>query len=163
LTQLGQSNIPYSVALWIRPKSVGEAPLVHLSSQSDGRGWCIDMLGFLPNGEIVARCWKSSPVIINGSILLDDVWVHITTTYSPSIGLQLYINGTLFDRTQPFSYSASSASNYLTLANSILAPNSGSCASGMIANVGIFEGLIDELRVYATNLSSDDIYALANP
>jgi hypothetical protein len=46
-----------------------EAPLVHLSSQSDGQGWCIDMLGFLSNGKTVARCCKLSPVIVNGSIL----------------------------------------------------------------------------------------------
>jgi hypothetical protein len=33
----------------------------------------------------------------------------------------------------------------------------------MIANTGTFQGLIDELRVYARVLSTNDIYALANP
>jgi len=163
LTSLGQPNAPYSVALWVQPKVVHEAPLVHLSSQINGQGWCIDMLGFLTNGKIVARCWQLSPVIVNGSILEIDVWNHITTVYSPSIGLQLYINGTLIDQSPSFSYSASSLMDYITLANSITAQSSTSCATYMIANTGTFQGLIDELRVYARALSTNDIYALANP
>ena len=137
--------------------------MVHLSQSIDGQGWCIDMLGFLTDGEIVARSWQGSPIIIDGVILNPGAWVHVTTTYDPSIGLQLYLNGTLVNKTSPFNYDASSANNYLTLANSILAPQGTACAPGMIAKDGTFEGLIDELRIYARALSEDDIYALANP
>lgn len=121
------------------------------------------MLGFRSDETIVGRCWKLSPVIVNGSILSVDVWVHLTTIYSPSIGLQLYINGTLIDESSSFSYSASSTSNYITLANSLLAQSSSSCDSNMIAHSGIFKGFIDEFRVYSRALSEDEIYALAYP
>ncbi len=147
----------------MRPNALSEAPLVHLSAQNDGQGWCIDMLGFLTDGSIVARCWQNSPVIVNGSVLTPNVWTHVTTTYSQSIGLQLYINGTLVDSAPSFSYSASGTSDYLTLANSLLAPSGSACNSYMIAHVGTFKGFIDELRVYSRALSVNDIYALANP
>ncbi|UJR11150.1 hypothetical protein I4U23_015331 [Adineta vaga] len=35
--RLGQSNQPYSISLWIQPKILQEAPLLHLSSQSDAK------------------------------------------------------------------------------------------------------------------------------
>jgi hypothetical protein len=140
-----------------------EAPLVHMSSQSDGQGWCIDMLGFLSNGQLAARGWEGSPVIINGPVLFPYFWTHVTTTYSLSIGLRVYINGTLISSSSSFSYSASNANNYLMLANSILAQQGTSCDSDMIAHTGTFQGLIDELRVYARQLTADDVYALANP
>ncbi|CAF0876373.1 unnamed protein product [Adineta steineri] len=161
--RLGQSEQPYSVALWVRPKILQEAPLVHLSAQSDGQGWCIDMLGFLVDGQTVARCWQLSPVIVSGLVLPIDVWTHVTTAYSPTIGLQIYINGTLINQSSPFSYSASDQNNYITLANSLSAQSGSACASSMIAQSGVFHGLIDELRVYTKALSQDDIDALANP
>ena len=142
---------------------LAEAPLVHMSAQDDGQGWCIDMLGFLSNGELSARSWKGSPMIINGLVLLPNIWVHVTTTYSPSIGLQLYINGTLINSTQSFGYYASGVNNYLMLANSVLAQQGSACDFDMIAHVGTFNGFIDELRVYARALTADDVYALANP
>ncbi len=137
--------------------------MVHLSSSIDGQGWCIDMLAFLSDGQIVGRSWKDSPMIVNGFILNSNIWYHITTTYAPSIGLQLYINGIFINSTFPFSYDASLADNYLTLANSILAQQGTSCDTNMIAHTGTFSGSIDELRVYSRALSQDDIYALANP
>ncbi len=97
-------------------------------------------------------------MIVNGSVLTPNAWVHIRTTYSQSIGLQLYINGTLIDETPSFSYSASSAINYITLANSLTAQSSSSSYdSNMIAHAGTFEGLIDEFCVYARVLSANDV------
>jgi hypothetical protein len=121
------------------------------------------MLGFLGDGQIVTRCWQLSPVIVNGSVLVANVWFHIAATYFPSIGLQLYINGILVDQSQSFFYSASNQNNYVTLANPLASRSGSSCASGMIANSGTYQGLIDELRIYSKALSTGDIYALANP
>jgi hypothetical protein len=75
----------------------------------------------------------------------------------------LYINGTLINESPSFSYSASTSSDYITLANSITAQSSTSCATYMIANTGTFEGFIDEFHVYSRALSINDIDALANP
>lgn len=129
----------------------------------NGQGWCIDLFGILSDGRVVTRSWKLSPVIVNGTILQINQWIHLTATYQISIGLKLYINGILFDQSEPFSYSASTVSDYMTLANSFSSPSSGSCAANMFARTGVFQGFIDELRVYSINLSDDDIYALANP
>ncbi|CAF2055693.1 unnamed protein product [Rotaria magnacalcarata] len=161
--QLGQTNSAYSVTLWVQPFTLSEAPLVHLSQTSIGQNWCIDMLGFLSNGQLVCRSWAGSPMIINGSVLPINTWTHVATTYSSTIGLQLYINGALINGTPAFSFSASGASMYLTLVNSLLGVQGGSCNTYMIAHTGTFKGLIDEFRVYARQLSADDIYALANP
>jgi hypothetical protein len=126
-------------------------------------GWCIDIFGFLNNGQVATRCWDNNPVIVSGSILPLNVWTHLAATYSPSVGLILYINGTLFDQSSPFSYSASGGSNYLTLANNLLAQTVGGCAANMYALNGTFYGYIDEFRVYSIALSANDIYALGNP
>ncbi len=52
---------------------------------------------------------------------------------------------------------------FISLTNSLLAQSGSACDPNMIAHVGTFDGLIDELGVYTRALSADDIYALANP
>ncbi|CAF4149633.1 unnamed protein product, partial [Rotaria sp. Silwood1] len=49
------------------------------------------------------------PVATGGPILPLNTWNHIGFTYSSTNGGRLYINGTLYSTSGPFSYSASGA------------------------------------------------------
>ena len=63
------------------------------------------------------------------------------------------------------SYSASGLVNILTLANPLLGTQfsaGGPCNSQSILP-SVFNGYIDEFRVYARELSASDVSALANP
>ena len=121
------------------------------------------MFGLLSDVRLAARSWANPPIIIEGPILPCNTWSHIAATYAPAIELQLYINGTLINNTAPFSFYASGGPMYLTLANSLNGVQGGTCNSYMIAHSGTFPGVIDELRVYARELTADEAYALANP
>ena len=121
------------------------------------------MFGFLANGQLAARSWAGIPMIINGPVIPANIWTHLAATYSPTNGLQLYINGTFINSTVPFNFDASGAPMYLTLGNSLFGVQGGTCNTHMIAHGGTFNGTIDELRVYARELEANDVYTLANP
>jgi hypothetical protein len=101
---LGVSNYSYSIALWVRPSSINGSTLVHLSTTTNGQGWCVDLMGFSSSG----------------------VWTHVVTTYSVTNAVRLYINGTLIGTTGSIGYLASGLVNILTLANPI---QGGTCNS----------------------------------
>lgn len=121
------------------------------------------MFGLLTNGQLSARSWANSPMVIDGPIVPSNAWSHIAATYAPTIGLRLYVNGILVNSTVPFYFYASGVPMYLTLANSLDGVLGGTCNSYMIAHSGTFRGAIDELRVYARQLTADDVFTLANP
>ena len=137
-------NAAYSVALWIQPYALFETPILHLSQYSNGHGCSIEMFGMLANGQLVARSWANAPRLVEGPVLPCNGWSHVVVTYDSMTGLRLYINGTLVNTTLPFGSYALNAPMYVTLAHSM------------------FEA-IDELRIYAKHLTSDDIFALNNP
>jgi hypothetical protein len=54
---LGVSDYPYSIALWVRPSSIGGSVLIRLSTATNGTGWCADLMGFSSTGQIVVTGW----------------------------------------------------------------------------------------------------------
>ncbi len=156
---LGISNYAYSIALWINPLIINGSTLVHRSTTIDGKDWCLDLIGLSPIGQIILTVSNDSLGELVGPIVSANVWTHIVYTYSTINGLQLYINGSLNGSTVPMAYLASDEVNILTLGNPLQA-NAGNVQS-ILSNV--FNGSIDEFRVYSRELNITDVYKLANP
>ena len=156
LTGLGISNRPFSISLWIRPRSLSGV-ILHVSSNSLGTGWCLPFLGFASTGLLVAQMFNSGVrFVMSPSMPLNSSWTHVVETWSPTNGLRLYMNNILVASTIAMagSYTASSMSNYVTL-GSIL--SGSSCPLGAIGSMLGFDGDIDEFRIYSRELSADDI------
>ncbi len=117
------------------------------------------MIGLSPIGQIILTVSNDSLGELVGPIVSANVWTHIVYTYSTINGLQLYINGSLNGSTVPMAYLASDEVNILTLGNPLQA-NAGNVQS-ILSNV--FNGSIDEFRVYSRELNITDVYKLANP
>ncbi|CAF1484618.1 unnamed protein product, partial [Adineta steineri] len=156
---LGTSNHAYSIALWVKRTSTGGGTLVHLSTQTNGQGWCVTLLGFRSTGEIVATNWASSGQEVVGPVLPINVWTHVASTYSTINGMRFYINGIYNGTTGVMSYIAAQQAVILTLGNPIAG---GSCNSSSIVT-SVYSGSLDEFRVYSRELSATEVYALANP
>ncbi|CAF4165438.1 unnamed protein product, partial [Adineta steineri] len=156
---LGISNYAYSIALWVKRTSTGGGTLVHLSTQTDGLGWCVTLLGFRSTGEIVATNWDYYGKEVVGPVILINVWTHVASTFSTINGLRFYINGIYSGTTGVMNYGAAQQAIILTLGNPMAG---GSCNSSSIVT-GVYFGFLDEFRVYSRELSATDVYALANP
>ncbi|CAF1664459.1 unnamed protein product, partial [Adineta ricciae] len=151
------STRSYSISLWIKRTSNSGGVLVHLSTQTNGTGTCITLIGFQANGKIVARNVRSKKKEIVGLLLPINVWTHIAVTYSSKNGLILYINGMFYSKTSRTPYKTSGEINILTLGNLL---NGNSCYRGSITS-DVYVGDIDEFRVYSRELSTMDVYKLA--
>lgn len=160
---LGIGNNPYSMSIWIYPLSLNGSMIVHISSTSNGQGWCIDSIGISSSGRIIIHGWNSSIQTIIGPFLNLNSWTHIVNTYSYQNGHRLYINGTFFSTTGPVTYSASNVPNYITLGNSLQGSLSCTSLNQQAFPSRPFLGYIDEFRVYSRELNQQDINSLANP
>ncbi|CAF0965701.1 unnamed protein product [Rotaria sp. Silwood1] len=160
VTSLGITNRPFSISLWIRPRSLS-GTIVHVSANSSGLGWCYPFLGFTANGSIVAQMYSSIvKSVIGPSVPVASDWTHIVETWSPTNGLRLYVNNILVASTTAMatSYVASSVQNYVTLANSL--SGVGICDAGLLGSMSPYNGDIDEFRIYSRELTADDICTL---
>ncbi|CAF4089077.1 unnamed protein product, partial [Adineta steineri] len=151
---LGTSNHPYSISLWIQRTSTGGGTLVHVSSQTDGKGWCTDFLGFSSSGQIVSASWDDVTREVVGPFLSTNVWTHVATTFSTMNGVRLYVNGSLIGSTGTMAYVASGTLNTVTLGNPLVS----GCATKSIVS-GTFYGYLDEFRLYSRELSVREVSA----
>lgn len=157
LTGLGTINGSFSISLWIRPTNLS-GTLVFVSQTSLGTIWCFSFLGFAANGSIVAQIWTGTARAIFGpAFTTSSTWYHIVQTWSFTKGLRLYVDGILV-ASDPLAkpYQASSASNYVTIANR---PNNP-CAFGAIDSQTYYMGDIDDFHIYSRELTADDVCAL---
>ncbi|CAF0805088.1 unnamed protein product [Adineta steineri] len=163
LTRLGINGWPYSFAVWIKPTSLAGGTIIHLSSRTDGAqigGWCLPMMGLTSSGQIAIDSWNSSNVPLTGPQAPLNIWTHVVTTYSPTSGLKLYINGTLWSSVGAYTFAAGSIPMTITLGNSLL--GTSTCNTATI-QMGQFYGSIDEFYVYARELTTSEVTSLANP
>ncbi|CAF3969977.1 unnamed protein product, partial [Adineta steineri] len=143
------------MSLWVQRTSTGGGTLVHYSTQTNGKGWCIVPIGFSSAGNITATVWAPNNHV-TGPVLSVNTWTHIATTYSQTHGLTLYVNGTFVGSIAPQSNDAPGTVVILTLGNSL---RGGICSSPPIVT-GPFSGYLDEFRVYSRELSAREVSAL---
>ena len=162
LVLLGQSYRPFSFAMWLRPITsvTSGGTILHLSSATDGTGWCVQFIGLSSLGQIVVHGYSSSGMVqVTGPVLIVGQWIHIVETYSASNGVRLYVNGALYGQSSPFVYASSGAPMTVTLGQYL---NGGPCDhSGILS--GSYRGQIDEFYIYSRELAQADVTTLANP
>ncbi|CAF1122983.1 unnamed protein product [Adineta ricciae] len=161
-TLLGVVGHEYSISLWVNKLSSASAggTLAHVSGSSNGTLWCISMLGLTTSDEIIGESWNNSIVAVQGPALVAGVWTHIVTSYSLTNGVRLWINGSLIGSSPQFTYAASNLANWITIGTTF--SDAVQCAHGNVS-IGQFYGMIDEMKVYSRELTSSDVYQLANP
>ena len=159
LVLLGRHDQSHSFSIWIKPTVTNISSILHLSSSSNGGGWCLPMLGLTIAGRLISASWDGSIHRVLGPVVAANSWTHAAVTYSRENGLRLYANGSLSNASSPFSFVASLTSDYLFVGSPLTAISHGSWTD---IN-GQYSGVVDELRVYSRELSLVDIASLANP
>lgn len=164
--ELGISNNPYTVSLWVRPSTTSGSTLVRVSTTRTGSGsWCNDLMGFSSTGQIVMTAFGTLNRHLIGPVIPINVWTHIVGSYSFFNGNRLYINGTNISGTGLMTYTGSGQVNFITLGNPLQGSPSGSnrgCNSQPIVP-NVYSGSIDEFRLYSRELVPLEISSLANP
>ena len=136
---------PRTVALWMRPTTAllnGEAPFMYgLQSASDGFYFVV-----FSNGELCVGQWGGgdSPCTSAGAIAIN-AWYDIVETYDGTTAF-LYVNGLLIGST----------------ARSFSTTPVGLTVGSAAGNVGFFQGIIDDVRVYNRALSATQVLQLYN-
>ena len=157
---LGQTNQPYTIALWVNPTTpVGT--ILHLSSDMTGSGsWCLPMLGFSVNGTLIAQSWSGSLMTVVGPQIPAKNWTHVVQTWSTTNGLRLYVNGDVYASTSMGTYTGYNLGNMC-----ILLGQSGFGTNCVAADLDTipFKGSIDEFYVYNRELTVGEICPLAHP
>ena len=162
LVLLGQSYSPFSFAMWLRPTTTvtSGGTILHLSSATDGTGWCVQFIGLSSSGQIIVHGYNSGGMVqVTGPVLIVGQWVHIVETYSASNGVRLYVNGVLYGQSSPFVYASSGVPMTVTLGHYL---NGGPCDHSGILSAP-YRGQIDEFYIYSRELSQADVTTLANP
>ncbi|CAF1487691.1 unnamed protein product [Adineta ricciae] len=154
---LGIANQSYSISTWINPNRIQTSPILHVSSANNGNGsWCLGMLSLSLSGRLTTTSSTGSDAIsINGPVSMPDMWTHVTIIYSMDNGLRLYVNTTSMNFTVPFAYSGSDQKAFVLLESSL---NATICN----CTTGQFLGVLDEFRLYSSELTIPDILSLFN-
>ncbi|CAM4846009.1 unnamed protein product [Rotaria magnacalcarata] len=164
LTRIGTNSWPYTVAVWINPTKITGGTIMHLSSRIDGaqpNAWCLPIMGLTSIGQIAINSWNNTNVPITGPIVQLNSWIHVAATYSSSNGERLYVNGSQYgSSSSAYSFAVGGVPMTVTLGSSLLGV--GACNTGTI-QMNQYNGLLDEFRVYARELTAAEISALANP
>ncbi|UJR14683.1 hypothetical protein I4U23_001676 [Adineta vaga] len=142
------TNKSSSISLWVHPFTTNNSTIVHISDNFT----CWNMISLDNQGQLILRTEYNQT--ISGPILTPHVWTHILHTYSTTNqSLTLYINGTVYNRTQSF-YSSSNSQTYTMLLGNCLQTCS-TCNNG-------YQGFMDDIRVYARELDVTTIQILRN-
>ena len=159
LVLLGRTGQAYSFSIWIKPAVQQRASIIHMSSLSNGTGWYLPIMGLLNNSRLATLSWNGTVESVTGPCIPDNSWTHAAVTYSSASGLRLYVNGSLYNASSPFSSAGSGSPNYLFVGS----PRSAIILPKYSDINGQYAGMVDELRVYSRELSPSDISSLINP
>ncbi|CAF1403930.1 unnamed protein product [Adineta steineri] len=151
----GIANQSFSIALWIKPVNL-RGILVHISNQSTGDGWCMPLLGFNSLGILIAQV--SSLMIIVPAFPLN-VWTHIVQTFSMQNGLQLYMNGTLYQTVVGAPMTPPYQSMYVSIGSQQMG---GSSCMWSAIDPCPYAGGLDELRIYNRQINATEIDSISS-
>lgn len=153
---LGTVDQPYALSAWVNFTNPGASGnIFHMSSNIDGSGWCIPFLT-LANGHFVATGWDQTSGevdAIDPAVATNGEWHQVISTWDPTNGLRLFVDGNLVSSTPQPDYAASGTAMYATLG--IGAP---ACSNDQ----GYLEGIVDDARIYSRVLLPADIQTIAN-
>ena len=72
LVLLGRSDQSYSFSIWIKPDAPQKASIIHMSSSSDGGGWCVPILGLTNETRLMTVAWDGVGVEVMGQVVSSD-------------------------------------------------------------------------------------------
>jgi hypothetical protein len=155
---LAVRNQPHSYAFWINPTN--NSGTIIQESSGGSTAWSMIPFGYTSSGQIAAQIWNGSHCQYTlTSVPSLNTWTHIAMTYSFTVGIKLYMNGSLYTTTalNPLFYNAPvSSTATLTLGYTSQVNEFGQVI------VGQFVGAIDELRIYSRALNDSEVASLAN-
>jgi hypothetical protein len=140
----------FTVAAWVKPVSLASGRNMIVSGSNRNPGWSgwymgVTGAGQLQFGEWGVDDWQTSwPAVPTGQ------WTHVAATVDSSSHLKLYVNG-VEDTQFQFSAAAAVSTGPFTIGQQYSDGASGS----------MFNGSIDEVRIYSTALAGSEIAALA--
>ena len=151
-------NQPHTYAFWINPTN--NSGTIIQESSGGTTAWSMVPFGFTSSGQIAAQIWNGSYALFCLTRVPSlNTWTHIAMTYSLTVGIKLYMNGSLYatNALNPLLYSAPGSSTAtLTLGYTNQVNEAGQVI------IGQFVGAIDELRIYSRALSASEVAGLAN-
>lgn len=144
-----------SYGAWVRP-TTGDSmvPLSRMENENGNRGWDL----FIGGGKVYVHLihkWESNALRVstNDAVVTPNQWTQIMVTYdgsSKAKGIKVYINGK----------SVALTTTHDTLTETILTKSP--MLIGRRMHSDSFKGLIDEVRFYRRNLSSEEIEQIIN-
>ncbi len=153
----GAVDEPYALSAWVKLDSgVTQGNIVHISSDISGSGWCIPFLRF-NGGVFQAVSWSAHAPFgevdaVGATHPVAGQWYQVMTTWDPTNGLRLFVNGTLEASTPQDIFSASGGPVYVSF---------GLGAGGCSGDQGFLKGSVDDLRIYNRVLDTSDVQNIA--
>lgn len=144
---------PFSYALWVNPKDGSGSPISHMDSGQAYRGWDLYMDGGKPAVHVIDTWPTNAMKIVSKAMLPNNEWSHVAITYdgsSKASGLHIYVNGKLSE--------SSVETDQLT----------GNIHTDVTAKIGrrtnsdMFNGMVDDVGLYARALAPNEVESLAN-
>lgn len=150
IASLGTVDEPYALSAWVKFND-GEtnANIIHISSNANGGDWCIPFLR-LENSRFNATGWTDEGATSAAAVgdIVADQWYQVLTSWDPTNGLRLFVNGTLVDSTPQDNFAAYGSPVYFS---------AGLSNEGCSEDQGFLDGMVDDVRLYNRALTDDDI------
>jgi hypothetical protein len=129
---------------------------------SSSNGWCVPMIGFNKNGSLTIQTLGKHGIYaisLVSTMLSLNTWTYMCMTYSLTLGIRLFVNGSLINYNNTFTdYSASGQMSTITI-GTCSQPNA--CSTNQTKIIPFqFYGKIDELKIFSRELSSIDVAQL---
>jgi alpha-tubulin suppressor-like RCC1 family protein len=143
---LNVSETSYAVSAWFR--TTRDWSGIFMASASSTGSHDRDV--YLADGNIYAYVWNSQTINSTGLNLADGQWHHVVHTFGGAVGGQkLYVDGLLVaSGTKAQSDFAAQDRVWVGYASSAHAPNA------------YLEGTVDDVQIYSTALTAEDVAAL---
>lgn len=149
-TSLGTVNRPYALSTWVKIDSgVTQGNIVDISSNLNGGGWCIPFLR-LQDGKFQATGWNNNQPTsaVDDTPVVANQWYQVLTSWDPTNGLRLFVDGELVDSTPQAGFQAYGSGVYYFL---------GMSNVGCSSDQGFLKGTVDDARLYDRALTNNDI------
>jgi hypothetical protein len=165
--ELGDGRRPFSLALWVKATAPGGV-VAHASFSATGVGWCMPLLGFDGAQRLVAQVIhgnsgdpSSYGVAASPAPLPLGRWVHLAMTWAPGAPARLYVDGKKAAEAAAPRFNAGGAESprFITWGSSNV--GGAACWQGAVVP-GRFQGALTGMRLYAAELSADEIARLAS-